>query len=391
MFFIGYFLLEIPGSLIVERWSARKWICRIMLTWGVMAAATGFVQTPAQFYTVRFLLGLAEAGFFPGVIIYLTHWFTQRDRAKALSYFLIATPFAQIMSPKISNWLLKFGTTEVVDGVSVTYPRLMGLAGWQWVYIFWGIPAVILGMVVLWYLTDKPRQAKWLTDEEKAALEAELEFEREQKTRGKRMTVMQALRQPKVLLLALAYFCTVTCSYSIEFFMPSVIKAWYNMSLDSLTWWIMLPPLGALIGQVIAGRSSDRFQERRWHAIVPILLGAVAVGCVPLTKGNIYLTIIGFTLVFAGFKSYMPAFWSLPSMFLAQSAAAGSIGFINSLGNLGGWLGPTFTGFLEKKTGSFDIGLHYLSGFMLLSATIIFILTRGLKDHEQASAPAKEK
>jgi ACS family tartrate transporter-like MFS transporter len=390
LFFIGYFLLEIPGSLIVERWSARKWICRIMLTWGLMAALTGFVQTPTQFYTVRFLLGLAEAGFFPGVIIYLTHWFTARDRAKALSYFLIATPFAQIISPKISNALLKFGTTEVVDGVAVTYPRLLGLAGWQWVYIFWGIPALALGLVVLWYLTDRPKQAKWLTDEEKTALENELEQERSRRSRGKKMTFGQAMQHPKVYLLALAYFCTVTCSYSIEFFMPSVIKSWYNMSLDSLTWWILLPPMGALLGQVIAGRSSDHFQERRWHAIVPILIGAVAVGCVPFTKGNIHLTILAFTLVFAGFKSYMPAFWSLPNLFLVHTAAAGSIGFINSVGNLGGFLGPTFTGWLEKKTGSFDIGLHYLSGFMLLSATIIFILTRGLKDHEHPAAPAKE-
>ncbi|HYF36110.1 MAG TPA: MFS transporter, partial [Prosthecobacter sp.] len=305
-----------------------------------------------------------------------------------LSYFLIATPFAQIISPKISNWLLKFGTSEVVDGVTVTYPRLLGMAGWQWVYIFWGIPALILGLVVLWYLTDKPRQAKWLTDEEKVALENELENERVLKSGRRKMTFGQAMAQPKVYLLALAYFCTVTCSYSIEFFMPSVIKAWYNMSLDSVTWWIILPPLGALAGQIIAGRSSDHFQERRWHAIVPILIGAVAVGCVPFTKGNIYMTIIVFTLVFAGFKSYMPAFWSLPNMFLVQTAAAGSIGFINSVGNLGGFLGPTFTGFLAKKTGSFDAGLHYLAGFMLLSASIIFILTRGMKTHDGAPQAA---
>lgn len=404
IFFLGYFLLEIPGSLIVERWSARKWICRIMLTWGLMAGLTSLVKTPFQFYTVRFFLGLAEAGFFPGVIIYLTHWFTARDRAKALSIFLVATPFAQIVSPKISGWLLTVGTDmqipklaglwdigllQTLDAWALKLHQLLtgtGLHGWQWVYLIWGVPAVVLGFVVLLMLTDRPKQARWLTEEEKQALETELENERLLKTRGKRMSVGQALKHPRVLLLALAYFCTVTCSYSIEFFMPSVIKDWYHMDMDELTWWILLPPMGALFGQLLAGWSSDKFQERRWHACLPIVMGSVAVGCVPFTQGNIYLTIIGFTLVFAGFKSYMPAFWSLPSLFLAQSAAAGSIGFINSVGNLGGFLGPTFTGWLKDQTGSFVVGLQCLSGFMLLSATIIFFLTRGLKNAANTSS-----
>src|SRR5688572_16361439 len=156
MFFIGYFLLEIPGSLIVERWSARKWICRIMITWGLAAALTAAVTTPFQFYVVRFLLGVAEAGFFPGVIVYLTHWFPSRDRTRALSWFLIATPFAQIISPKISNALLRIGTDQEVNGLMVHHPEVWGLEGWQWVYIFWGIPAVVLGLVVLFTLTDRP-------------------------------------------------------------------------------------------------------------------------------------------------------------------------------------------------------------------------------------------
>ncbi|MBL9131679.1 MAG: MFS transporter [Verrucomicrobiaceae bacterium] len=379
IFFLGYFLLEIPGTLMVERWSARKWICRIMVSWGLMAGLTAAVTTPTQFYIVRFLLGLAEAGFFPGVIVYLTHWFTSRDRAKALSYFLIATPFAQMISPKISNALLKIGTTEIVDGQTITHPLVLGMAGWQWVYVFWGIPAVLLGVGVLWLLTDRPRQARWLTPEEQEALESELERERQAKTRGKRMGVLEAFQHPKVLLLCAAYFCTVMCSYSMEFFMPSVINEWYKMSLNQLTWLIILPPTLALCGQLLGGWSSDRFQERRLHACLPIVMGAVAMFCAPFTKGNLPLTITCFMIAFAGFKMYMPAFWSLPSLFLAEAAAAGSIGLINSVGNLGGLAGPTLMGWVKTATGSFDNGFYVLCVSMLISSSIIYRLGLGVK------------
>ncbi len=379
LFFIGYFLLEVPGSLMVERWSARKWICRIMVSWGLMAGLTAFVTTPKEFYAVRFLLGLAEAGFFPGVIVYLTHWFTSKDRAKALSYFLIATPFAQMLSP-ISNWLLKFGTTEVLqNGQTLVHPKLLGLVGWQWVYIFWAIPAVVLGIGVLWLLTDRPRQAKWLTQEERDALEAELERERQVKTRGKRMGVLEAFAHPKVLLLCAAYFFITTCSHSMELFMPSVIKDWYAMSRDQFTWLIVLPPLLALCGQLFGGWSSDRFQERRLHACVPIAIGAVAMLCAPLTQGHLVLTMMCLMLAFAGFKTYMPAFWSLPSLFLAEAAAAGSIGLINSVGNLGGAVGPSIIGWIKTTTGSYQSGFYFLGGSMIVASTIIFYLGLGAK------------
>lgn len=387
IFFLGYFLLEIPGTLMVERWSARKWICRIMLTWGLMAGLTGFVQTPHQFYAVRFFLGLAEAGFFPGVIVYLTHWFTSRDRAKALSYFLIATPFAQMLSPKISNALLKIGTSEVIGGVTVVHPKVLGMAGWQWVYVFWAVPALVLGFMVLRLLTDKPRQAKWLTDEEKDALEAELDRERAIRTRGRRMTVPEALQHPKVLLLTAAYFCIVTCSYSMEFFMPSVIQHWYNLSLNKLTWLIILPPTLALAGQIWGGWSSDHFQERRLHACIPIVIGAIAMACAPSTQGNLALTITCFMIAFAGFKTYMPAFWSLPSLFLTEAAAAGSIGLINSMGNLGGLAGPTIMGWVKTHTGSFVGGFYFLCCSMLVSATLIFTLGLGKKESQTKNLP----
>ena len=373
LFFIGYFLLEIPGTLIVEKWSARKWICRIMITWGIMATLSAFVKTPSQFYVVRFLLGLAEAGFFPGVIVYLTHWFPARDRARALSCFLVATPVAQIISPKISNELLKIGTAETINGVAVHHPELFGLEGWQCVYIFWGLPAVVLGFVVLALLKDRPRDAKWLTPEESEALHQELEQEKNLH-RARRMTVLEALRHPKVLLLALAYFGIVTGSYGVEFFLPSILQQWYHLKLDAITWLVILPPLLALAGQLFVGWNSDRTKERRFHVVVPISLGALALALAPMTQGHLFLTIACFMLAFLGFKAYMPAFWSLPNLFLVQAAAAGSIGLINSIGNLGGYLGPSVLGKVQTVTGSFVGGIYFLAVSMTLSATIIFFL-----------------
>ncbi len=380
MFFIGYFLLEIPGTLIVEKWSARKWICRIMISWGFMAALTALVKTPSQFYVVRFFLGLAEAGFFPGVIVYLTHWFPTRDRARALAGFMVATPVAQIVSPKISNALLKIGATETIDGVVVHHPLLLGLEGWQWIYIAWGVPAVILGVMVLYGLTDRPRQARWLSAEERDALEQELEREKQVvRSRGRRMGVLEALGHPKVLLLALAYFCIVTGSYGVEFFMPSILRRWYNLKFDTLTWLIILPPLLALLGQIFVGWNSDRTQERRWHVVAPIALGALALAATPATQGHLSLTVICFMLAFVGFKAYLPVFWTLPSLFMTEAAAAGSIGLINSVGNLGGFLGPFLLGKIETLTGSFVSGLYCLCVSMILSATILFCLGLGRK------------
>src|SRR5437762_1517469 len=371
LFFIGYFLLEIPGTLIVEKWSARKWICRIMISWGIMATLTAFVKTPSQFYLVRFLLGLAEAGFFPGVIVYLTHWFPARDRARALSCFLVATPVAQIISPKISNALLKLGTDETINGVAVHRPEWFGLEGWQCVYIFWGIPALVLGVVVFFLLKDRPRDAGWLTPEEREALELEREKDLQ---RRHRMPVLEALRHPKVLLLALAYFCIVTGSYGVEFFLPSILQQWYHLKLDAITWLVILPPVLALAGQLFVGWNSDRTKERRFHVVVPIALGALALALAPLTQGKLFLTITCFMLTFAGFKAYMPAFWSLPNLFLAEAAAAGSIGLINSIGNLGGFLGPYVLGKVQTLTGSFVGGIYFLCVSMTLSAMIIFLL-----------------
>ena len=387
IFFLGYFLLEIPGTLIVEAWSARKWISRIMITWGITAALTAAVTTPFQFYLVRFLLGLAEAGFFPGVIVYLTHWFPSRDRARALAYFFVATPLAQVVSPKISNALLRIGTDERVGGVLVHHPEVLGLEGWQWVYIAWGLPAVVMGVVVLFALTDRPHQARWLTPEEREALAAELEREKAAGSARHRMKVTEALRHPKVLLLALVYFLAVTGSYGIEFFLPSILERWYALKFDTITWLVILPPLLALGGQLFVGWSSDRTKERRLHTAVPMACAALGLLLATQTRGHLPLTVACFMVGFAGFKAYLPAFWSMPSLFLTEAAAAGSIGLINSVGNLGGFLGPYVLGTVEALTGSFEGGLFFLVVCMTVSAITVVRLGLGSSPSPAARPP----
>ena len=378
VFFFGYFLLEVPGTLIVERWSARKWLSRIMISWGIMAGLTAMVTTPLQFYLVRFLLGLAEAGFYPGVIVYLTHWFPSRDRTRALAYFFVATPIAQIVSPKLSNLLLAIGTDEKVGGVTVHHPEVWGLEGWQWVFIAWGIPAVLLGVAVLVYLTDKPSEARWLATDEREALEAELRRAKAESAAAGHMTVGQALTNPKVLILAGAYFCSVTGNYGVEFFMPKILERWYSLNMNTLTWLVILPPMGSLAGQLFVGWNSDRTGERRLHTVLPMYLGAVSLAVLAIIPAPpLAVALALFLLALTGLKAYLPAFWSLPSLFLAESAAAGSIGFINSVGNLGGWIGPWMLGWLDRVTGSFRGGLTVLAMSISVAATIILVLGVG--------------
>jgi ACS family tartrate transporter-like MFS transporter len=389
IFFLGYFLLEIPGTLLVEKWSARKWISRIMISWGIVAALTAAVKTDKQFYALRALLGLAEAGFFPGVIVYLTHWFPSRDRTRALSWFLIGTPVAQAASPIISYPLLKIGTDRVVNGQSIHFPEVLGLEGWQWVFIAWGIPAVVLGLIVLFFLTDRPRQARWLDPEEREALEAELERERALHHGSRHMKLVDALRQPKVLVLAAAYFFIVTGNYGVEYFLPTILEKWYRLNEDQLRWLLVLPACGSLFGQLFIGWNSDRTKERKAHAAIPIYLGAAALACTLFHQYHLALMMVLFTIAAAGLKAYLPAFWALPSLFLTSTAAAGSIGFINSIGNLGGFVGPKAMGWFSKQTGSYTPGIAILCVSMTIAATIILSLPLSQRGLEAKTEPAE--
>jgi ACS family tartrate transporter-like MFS transporter len=370
IFFVGYFLLEIPGSILVERWSARKWLSRIMITWGLIAAATAFVKSPTHLFTLRFLLGLAEAGFFPGLVVYLTHWFTSRERARALSLLLIATPVAQLVSPKITGALAASGATTLAG---------LTLSGWQWMFIAWGLPATALGVVVFFFLADRPRLAGWLSPDEREALEAELAREGTAALR-RRMTLAEALRNPKVLLLTLTFFCSVAGGYGLEFFLPSLLSSWYGLKMSDITSYMLLPAAAGIVGQLLDGWSSDRARERRLHAVVPLLIATLGFVGLSQSRGHLPLTIACVTITVFGTKSYMPAFWSLPSVFLVQTAAAGSIGLINSFGNLGGgFLGTMMMGALRAHTGSYVAGLLVLASATFTAASIIFLLGLGRK------------
>jgi ACS family tartrate transporter-like MFS transporter len=258
------------------------------------------------------------------------------------------------------------------------HPEVLGLEGWQWVYIAWGIPAVVLGVIVFFALTDRPSQAKWLEPEEREALQAQLDAEHREAGVHK-MTVIEGLKHPKVLLLALAYFFVVTGNYGIEFFLPSILQQWYGLRIETLAWLVMLPPMLALVGQLVIGWSSDRTKERRWHTVGPIVMGGLALLLVTQTQGSLPLTILLFMVAAAGFKAYLPAFWSLPNIFLTRAAAAGSIGFINSVGNLGGFLGPYVIGTVETVTGSFVSGIMFLGVSALASALTVFLLGLGAR------------
>jgi ACS family tartrate transporter-like MFS transporter len=368
IFFLGYFLLEIPGSILVERWSARRWIARIMISWGLVAAGTAFVRSPAHLYALRFMLGLAEAGFFPGVVVYLTHWFTSRERARALSLFLIATPVAQLVSPKITGALADRGATTLLG---------LTLDGWQWMFIGWGLPAVALGVIVLFFLTDRPRLARWLLPEEREALEAELAREGAVAAR-RRMRLAEALRHPKVLLLTLTFFCSVAGGYGLEYFVPKILRAWYGLQTSEITSYMLLPAAAGIVGQLLAGWSSDRTRERRLHVVIPLMIATLGFVGLSQSRGHLALTIACLTTTVFGTKSYLPAFWSLPSLFLAETAAAGSIGFINSFGNLGGGgLGTTMMGALKAHTGSYVAGLLVLAAATFTAGTIVLLLGLG--------------
>jgi ACS family tartrate transporter-like MFS transporter len=378
IFFIGYVLLEVPGALLVERWSARKWISRIMITWGIVAACTSLVKTPHQFYGMRLLLGLAEAGFFPGAIVYLTHWFPARDRARALSLLVIAAPIAQMVSMRVSVPILRIDTTEIINHVKVTTPPLFGMHGWQLMYIVWAVPAVVLGLVVFFKLTDRPAQARWLTPDERDALEAELAAERSaQSTLGiaQHTSFWKVLRNPAVLLLALANFLITSAHYGIEAFQPTIFKAWFpDLNLTNVAW-ATLPSFAAiLVGMLIVSWSSDRRGERWFHTFVPMFWGAAVLLLTMLGRANYALTIVLFAVAVLGLRSYVAPFYALPKLFLEGSAAAGAIGFINAVANLGGWVGPRVLAKLSKATGSFVSGFVYLAATAAAAGVCIVVL-----------------
>jgi len=357
IFFIGYFLLEIPGSLIVERFSARKWFARIMITWGLVAALTGLITSSGQFYVARLLLGTAEAGFFPGAIVYLSHWFRFEDRTRAKAWFMMTQPLSVVVGTPISRWILE-------------NVHWHGMAGWRWVFVLEGIPPVVLGIVALFYLTDRVEDARWLPEDEKRWLQGELQTEAILRTAAGRIRILDAFRHPQTILLMCVFFLIVTSNQAILFFMPSITSNMKGVSIVWQTVVTILPYLCSIVGILVNGYWSSRTGERRWHTAVPILLTSVSLAGAILSGDRLALSIAFFCMVGFSFQAYLPVLWTLPTAYLGKAAAATAIGTINSFGNLGGFVGPYLFGYLKTVTGSFQSGLLFLTGCMLLSGLL---------------------
>jgi ACS family tartrate transporter-like MFS transporter len=373
IFFWGYFLLEIPGSILVEKWSARRWIARIMISWGFVAILTGFVQSKNQFYLLRFLLGLGEAGFFPGVIVYLSHWFRYEDRAKVVAMFMAAQPIANIVGSPMSGLLL---------GI-----KWLGLSGWRWLFIIEGTPAVIFGVITIFYLTDWPPQAKWLPADERAWLTAELDREQQAKQAAGRHRILEAFRHREVILLALTYFFMVSSVYGFTFWLPSIIKKLSGSSNLRVSLISAVPYCVGLAAILLVGWSSDRTGERRWHTAVSMAAASVGLLLAVIFQDRLVLSVGMFCVAAAGIYAYCPGFWSLPTSFLSGTAAAASIGLINSIGNLGGYVGPHVVGYLSTLTGSYVGGMVYLSLSALVASGLVLSIRATRADKLQLVTP----
>lgn len=364
IFFLGYILLDLPGSLIVERWSARKWIARIMISWGLVAALMGLLGTPlfgsirpaTQFYGLRLLLGIAEAGFFPGAIVYLSHWYRVEDRARAKAYFMLTQPITIAVGIPVSRWILE----------SVHWA---GMPGWRWVFILEGLLPLAMGFVTLWYLTDRPQQAKWLPDDEKRWLIGELKAEEARKVSEHRVSVMDALRYPQTFLLIAVFFLIVNGNQALQFFLPSITDNMKSMPVVIRTLAAALPYACSAMGILINGIWAQRTGKLRWHTAVPVLATGISLGLTVLAGDRLWLMMGLFCL--AGFTSqaFLAPFFTLPTMLLGKSAAATAVGLI-CLGNLGGFVGPWLFGYLKTTTGRYDTGLWVLSGCMLLAGAL---------------------
>jgi MFS transporter, ACS family, tartrate transporter len=360
IFYLSYVLFEIPGAVIVERWSARKWIARIMISWGVVTILTGFVRTTAQFYTARFFLGLAEASFFPGMVVYLTHWFCARDRGRAMACLYIAVPTASLIGSPIAGWLL---------GV-----HWWSMAGWRWLFIAEGIPAIILGVVTFFYLTDRPSQARWLPDDERDWLVAELQAELQAKKRIRDYTIMQAFRDRHVLLLLGAFFLALSGALGNIYWIPTFVKRLSGFSDQGVTSLLIIPALIGIAGMLGNGWHSDKTMERRWHTALPLLAAGLMYGLLVPSRHNFGLA-ISFLLLGSGFLyAFLPVFWSMPTAMLSESAAAATLGLINSIGQLGGLAGPYIIGFLNDRTHALTASFGFIALVYVAAASVILSL-----------------
>jgi ACS family tartrate transporter-like MFS transporter len=362
IFFLGYFLFEVPSNVILEKTGARVWIARIMITWGLVAAAMAWTAGPVSFLVLRFLLGVAEAGFFPGMILYFTYWFPSKYRARVIGALFLAVPGSNAVTATVSGAILQ------LDGV-------LGLKGWQWLFMLEAVPAVLLAFAVLALMTDRPAKAAWLAPDERDWLEQTLAAERRAITRQhSELTLWQALTEPRVLALSAIYFTVVTATYGITFFMPLIIKALGQS--DFVTGLVTaIPYTIGTVGMILWSFSSDRRNERRMHFAVACVVATIGLIGAGMFNGT-WLAVGAMSVAAVGLYGSKPAFWPLPSTFLSGTAAAGGIALINSIGNLGGFVGPYAVGWIKDSTGSYEAGLYFLAACALASAIIAFLTLR---------------
>jgi ACS family tartrate transporter-like MFS transporter len=360
MFYVTYVLFEIPGAIIAERWSARKWIARIMISWGIVTTLTGFVHTAGQFYAARFLLGAAESSFFPAMIVYLTHWFRLRERGRAIACLYSAVPAASLIGSPLAGWLL-----------GVHWPWL---AGWRWLFVLEGFPAVALGIITVFYLTDWPAQARWLPEQERNWLVNELQAELAAKKKVQNYTIMEVFRERRILVLVIAYLLAMTGYLGNVYWIPTFVKRVSGFSNQTVTSLLLIPAFLGVGGMLINGWHSDKTNERHWHTGIPLLAAGLMFFFATFTRHEMTLTIV-FLLLGSGFLfAYLPTFWAIPTTMLSEAAAAASFGLINSIGQLGGFAGNYAIGFLNDRTHSLAASFAFIALVYVAAGGLILSL-----------------
>jgi MFS family permease len=363
IFFIGYFLFEVPSNIILHKVGARVWIGRIMITWGILSACMMFVNSPSMFYVMRFFLGVAEAGFFPGIILYLTYWYPSHRRGRMTAMFMTGIAGAGVIGGPLSGAIMKFA-----DGA-------MGWSGWQWMFLLEGVPSVLLGVIVILMLEDRIANAKWLTKEERDLLIRNIAADGEHKEEE---SVFKVMSSGRVWLCAAIYFSYVMGLYGVSFFMPTIIKAMGYKDPLEIGMVSVIPYGVSVVVMLMVAKSADRSRERRWHVAIPGLVGAIGLALSVVLAKDTALAIAALTLGLSGIMATLPLFWSLPTAFLAGTGAAAGIALINSLGNLSGFVSPYAVGILKDATGSTDAGVYMLACGMVVGALLTLSVPKHL-------------
>ncbi|MBH3385691.1 MFS transporter [Pseudomonas juntendi] len=361
VFFLAYFLFELPSNLIMHRVGARRWIARIMISWALLTGAMALVHDQTTFYILRFLLGAAEAGFFPGIVLYLTYWYPVNRRSRIMALFMSAIPLAGLLGGLFSGWIM--------DSLDGSY----GMAGWQWLFVVESIPSLIVGVAVLFYLDDRISSAKWLTDEQKTLLQARIDSESKVKTE---LSLGAVLRHPLVWMFALVYFGSSMGQYGFGFWLPSIIKATGVESTTHISLLSAIPYAFGVVAMILVGRHSDRTGERRWHYCAAASTGALGLALAVVFQHNTMAAMFALTLASMGLQSMAPIFWSMPTGMLGGVAAAAGIALINSIGNLAGFFSPYLVGWIKTNTGTTASAMYIIAGFVLMAGLVVVAFVR---------------